>query len=59
MSLSKFVKVYQNIPIAERDMVCIVIDDEGMTWKLAYKYLKEGGVMADRIQKQLEELELI
>ncbi len=59
MTLSRFVKTYNNILLAERDMVCCVIEDEGITWKLAYTYLKEGGKLADKIQKKLEDLKLI
>ena len=59
MSLSRFVKVYNNLPLAERDMVCAVIDGEGVTWKLAYRYIKEKTELGEKIQKQLEDLKLI
>ena len=59
MALSKFVKVYNNLPIPERDMVCVVIDGEGVTWKLAYKYIKEDTELGKVIQQELEKLKLI
>lgn len=59
MTLSRFVKTYNNLPLPERDMVCVVIDDEGVTWKLAYKEIKDKTELGERIQKQLEDLELI
>ena len=59
MTLSRFVKTYNNIPLAERDMVCVVIDGEGVTWKLAYQYIKEKTELGKTIQAQLEMLELI
>ena len=59
MTLSRFVKTYNNIPIAERNMVCVVINGEGVTWKLAYEYIKEKTELGERIQKQLEDLSLI
>ncbi len=59
MTLSRFVKVYNNLPLPERDMVCVVIDDEGVTWKLAYKEIKDKTVLGEIIQKQLEELKII
>lgn len=59
MSLSRFTKVYHNLPISERTMVCAVIDGEGVTWKLAYKYIKEKTELGEKIQVQLEKLDLI
>ncbi len=59
MTLSRFVKVYNNLPLPERDLVCVVINDEGVTWKLAYKEIKDKTELGERIQKQLEDLNLI
>jgi len=59
MTLSRFVKTYNNLPLPERDLVCVVIDDEGVTWKLAYKEIKEKTELGQIIQKQLEDLKLI
>lgn len=59
MTLSRFVKVYNNLPLAERDMPAVVIDDEAISWKLAYKYIKENNPLGEKIQEQLEQLELI
>ncbi len=59
MTLSRFTKVYNSLPFTERDMVCVVIDGEGVSWKLAYNEIKEKTELGEIIQKQLEELELI
>jgi len=59
MALSRFVKTYNNLPIPERDMVCCVIDGEGVSWKLAYSEIKEKTELGERIQAELERLELI
>ena len=59
MTLSRFVKTYNNIPLAERDMPCCVIDGESVSWKLAYSYIKENSDMGKRVQAQLEILNLI
>jgi len=59
MSLSRFVKVYNNLPLSERDMPCVVIDGEGVSWKLAYQYIKNNEELGQRIQAELENLELI
>ena len=59
MALSKFVKVYDSLPLAERTMTCCVIEDEAISWKLAYSEIKDDTALGQRIQKQLETLKLI
>ena len=59
MSLSRFVKVYNNLPLAERDMPCVVLEGEAITWRLAYQYIKENTELGQRIQAELENLNLI
>lgn len=59
MSLSRFVKVYNSLPLAERDMACVVINDEAITWRLAYEEIKKKTELGQRIQAQLESLNLI
>ena len=57
--LSRFVKVYNNLPLGERNLACCVIDGEAITWKLAYNEIKEDTEMGKVIQVELERLELI
>jgi len=59
MTLSRFVKVYNSLPLAERDMPAVVIGDEAISWKLAYKEIKENTELGKIIQAQLEQLGLI
>jgi len=59
MTLSRFVKVYNSLPLSERDMTCCIIEGEGISWKLAYKEIKNKTEIGAEIQAQLEELELI
>ena len=59
MTLSRFVKVYNNLPLPERDLVCVVIDGDGITWRLAYEEIKKKTELGERIQAELERLELI
>ena len=40
-------------------MACVVIDDEAISWKLAYEEIKEDTELGKVIQKQLEVLKLI
>ncbi len=59
MTLSRFVKVFSSLPPAERDLVCCIIDEDGISWRLAYKEIKEKTELGARIQAELERLELI
>ncbi len=59
MTLSRFTKVFSSLPPAERDLVCCVIDEDGISWRLAYDEIKEDTELGRRIQKELEKLELI
>lgn len=59
MTLSRFTKVFSSLPIAERDMVCCVIGGDGISWRLAYREIKEKTELGARIQKELERLKLI
>jgi len=57
--LSKFVKVYNNLPLGERNLACCVIDDEAISWKLAYEEIKKDTALGKTIQKKLENMNLI
>jgi len=59
MTLSRFVKVYNSLPLAERSMPCCVINDEAISWGLAYEEIKEDTELGKVVQKQLESLKLI
>ncbi|MHA1852601.1 MAG: hypothetical protein ACTSUF_03730 [Candidatus Heimdallarchaeaceae archaeon] len=59
MSLSRFMRVYPNLPIAERTMTCCTIDGEPISWSAAYKEIKANTQLGQRIQQTLENLGLI
>ena len=59
MTLSRFVKVYNSLPLAERDMPAVVIDDNAISWKLAYEEIKNKTELGSRIQAKLERMQLI
>jgi len=59
MTLSRFVKVYNSLPLAERDMPAVVIDDNAISWKLAYEEIKNKTELGARIQAELERMQLI
>ncbi len=55
----KFFKVYSNLPINLRKEIILVIDDEPLTWKVAYLEISEDTPLGKRILEKLEALELI
>ncbi len=59
MTLSRFVKVFNSLPLAERNMPAVVIEGDGISWKLCYEEIKEDTELGKRIQEELEKLELI
>jgi len=59
MSLSRFMRVYSSIPIAERNNICCVVDGQPISWNLAYSEISSGTSLGFRIQRKLEELGII
>ena len=59
MTLSRFVKTYNSLPLAERSMPAVVIDGDAISWKLCYEEIKEDTELGKRIQVELESLKLI
>jgi len=55
MSLARFTKVYNSLPISERDMVCCVYAGQGISWNLAYDYLRSRSPEGQEIQRILEQ----
>lgn len=59
MTLSRFVNVYNSLPLAERNLPAVVIDGEAISWNLCYEEIKNNTELGKRIQVQLEQLKLI
>jgi len=57
--VERFMKIYVNLPLPERDSVVIVIDDEPISWSVAYKEIKEKTELGKKIGKKLIELKII
>lgn len=55
----KFFKVYANLPLNLRDEIILVIDDEPITWKVAYLEISNNTKLGRRILEKLGALELI
>lgn len=59
MSLDRFMKVYSNLPLQERNQVVVVIDDEPITWNMAYNEIRHNTELGRKIDNKLAELDII
>jgi len=55
----KFFKVYANLPLNLRDEIILVIDDEPITWKVAYLEISNNTKLGEQILGKLEALKII
>jgi hypothetical protein len=59
MDISRFLKVYANLPARLRDQIVIVIDDTPMTWNAVYLELRGESELGKRILDKLIKMEVI
>ena len=55
----KFLKVFSNLSIDLRKEIILVIDDQPITWNVAYQEIMNETKLGEKILKKLIELELI
>lgn len=55
----KFFKVYANLPLNLRDEVILVIDEEPITWRVAYLEISNNTKLGEQILEKLEALKII
>jgi len=59
MSLERFMKVFSNLPINVRKEIIVVIDDQPITWNVAYNEIKHNTELGKQILRKLIELDVI
>lgn len=59
MSLERFMKAYSNIPINLRKEIILVINDQPISWNVAYLEIKNDTPLGKKIIQKLLELEII
>ncbi len=59
LDTSRFIKVYSNLPIAERKLPVLVIDNEPISWNIAYNEIRNNTGFGKRILEKLVKLDLI
>ena len=55
----KFLKVFSNLSIDLRKEIILVINDQPITWNVAYQEIINETKLGEKILKKLIELELI
>lgn len=56
---SRFLSVYQNVPIQERGKTVVVIDDEPISWRIAYLEIKNETDLGKKIGEKLVMLDIV
>ena len=54
MSKEKFLKVYSNLPVPEREQIIAVIDDKTYSWNVAYNEIINDTELGKIILKKIE-----
>ncbi len=55
----EFFQIYSNVPIEERRKVVVIIENEPISWNLAYKEIKNNTKRSEIILKTLKEIDII
>lgn len=57
--VERFFKVYASIPLEERKMPIVVLENQPISWNLAYEEITNETIRGKKILKTLLELEVI
>lgn len=58
-SKEKFYKIYGNLPIATRDEIILVLNGDGISWRVAKLEIDNDTPLSTIILAKLEELRII
>jgi len=59
LTKEKFLVVYSNLPLNVRKEIVLVINNEPITWNVAYLEISGNALLGKEILKKLEELKII
>jgi len=59
VDISRFMKVYSNLSMGERELAIAVIDEKPINWNVAYNEIKNRTPLGITILKELARLEII
>jgi hypothetical protein len=55
----RFMRVYDNLPLSERKLPVVVINDEPISWAMCYAQIKQRTKLGKKIGEKLIKLEII
>jgi hypothetical protein len=55
----EFFKIYANLPIDERNNVVVVINEQPISWNVAYNEIKNKTKLGQQILKTLKDLGIL
>jgi len=55
----RFFKVYASLPLEERKLPIVIIEDEPISWELAHEEISNETERGEKILKMLIELEIL
>jgi hypothetical protein len=55
----RFYKIYGNLPLITREEIILVVNGEGISWKVAKLYIDQDSPLAKEILEKLVELGVI
>ena len=55
----RFYKIYGNLPLITREEIILVLDGEGISWKVAKLYIDQDSPLVKEILEKLAELGVI
>ncbi len=55
----RFYKIYGNLPLITREEIILVVNGEGISWKVAKLYIDQDSPLAKEILEKLAELGVI
>lgn len=58
-ALDRFMKVFVSLPLTERDQVAVVIEDNPISWNMAYREIRNNTQLGETIIKKLIALDVI
>ena len=57
--LDRFMKVFGNLPLEERNQVVVVINDQPISWNMGYNEMRHKTKLGEKIGKKLVSLDII
>lgn len=59
MSKEKFLKVYANLPVPEREQIIAIVDGKTYSWNRAYNEISNDTKLGSKILKRIEDLKIL